>query len=407
MIKFIAHANKEKYAIQPLPVNGFSAILNGQSANLSWEAVLDPLEPTASPEGYIVYRREGNGGFDNGTLTRTNSFVDSNIPEGKVISYKITAINSGGESFPSEILSVGIGKDKNRKLLIVNAFDRLAAPAQIVEKDFEGFLFNFDEGVQYVKDVAFTGEQVNFDRKSEFKSNDAPGFGASKSDKECLVIAGNSFDYPTIHGESILEAGFSFSSTSDESVENGKIPLSGFDFVDLIAGEEKYTKSKLGLDPVITENYQLFTKQLTQRLTDFLKSGKSLFISGAYVGTELELDKAASDFGTTILKVKLGTEYASTNGEVTSVSKIEGTSDMEFKFNTGHSADIYRVEAPQAINPEKEGETLLRYSENTNSAAVGFRGGYKSIVAGFPFETITNTQQRNTFMKFVLGYLGM
>lgn len=405
MIKFIAHANKEKFAIQPLPVNDFSALLNGKSVNLSWEPVSDPLEPTASPEGYIVYKRVGNGGFDNGTMTRSNSFVDSNIPEGEVISYKITAINSGGESFPSEILSVGIGKDKSKKLLIVNAFDRLAAPAQIVEDGFEGFLFNVDEGVQYKKDMAFTGEQINFDRKSEFKSNDAPGFGASRSDKECLVIAGNSFDYPAIHGESILEAGFSFSSSSDESVENGKIPLNGFDLVDLIAGEEKYTKSKLGLAPVISENYQLFTPQLTNRLRDFLNSGKSLFISGAYIGTELEME--TSEFGSKVLQVKLGAEFASTTGEVSGVSKFEGSLGMKFKFNTNHSANIYRVEAPQAINPEKEGETLLRYSENTNSAAVGFRGKYKSLVAGFPFETITNTQQRNTFMKFVLGYLGM
>lgn len=405
MVKFIAHSNKEKYAIQPLPVNGFSALLNGQNVSLSWEPVNDPLEPTASPEGYIVYKREGNGGFDNGTLTRTNSFVDLNIPEGKVISYKITAINSGGESFPSEILSVGIGKDKNKKLLIINAFDRLAAPAQIVEKDFEGFLFNFDEGVQYQKDVAFTGEQINFDRKSEFKSNDAPGFGASKSDKECLVIAGNSFDYPSIHGEAMLEAGFSFSSTSDEAVEDGKIPLNGFDLVDLIAGEEKYTKSKLGLDPVIAENYQLFTPQLKKQLGEFLNSGKSLFISGAYVGSELETE--TTEFGSKVLKVKLGTEFASTNGEVSSVTKYESSLDMKFKFNTDHSANIYRVEAPQAINPEKEGETLLRYSENTNSAAAGFRGGYKTVVAGFPFETITDTQQRNKFMKFVLNYLGM
>lgn len=405
MVKFIAHSNKEKYAIQPLPVNGFSALLNGQNVSLSWEPVNDPLEPTASPEGYVVYKREGNGGFDNGTLTRTNSFVDLNIPEGKVISYKITAINSGGESFPSEILSVGIGKDKNKKLLIINAFDRLAAPAQIVEKDFEGFLFNFDEGVQYQKDVAFTGEQINFDRKSEFKSNDAPGFGASKSDKECLVIAGNSFDYPSIHGEAMLEAGFSFSSTSDEAVEDVKIPLNGFDLVDLIAGEERYTKSKLGLDPVIAENYQLFTPQLKKQLGEFLNSGKSLFISGAYVGSELETE--TTEFGSKVLKVKLGTEFASTNGEVSSVTKYESSLDMKFKFNTDHSANIYRVEAPQAINPEKEGETLLRYSENTNSAAAGFRGGYKTVVAGFPFETITDTQQRNKFMKFVLNYLGM
>ncbi|GAB1443699.1 hypothetical protein MASR2M39_25410 [Ignavibacteriales bacterium] len=157
--------------------------------------------------------------------------------------------------------------------------------------------------------------QINFDRKSEFPSNDAPGFGASKSDKECQVIAGNTFDLSINSWRIDNRVRFFILSTSDESVENGKVLLSGFDFVDLIAGEEKFTKTKSGLDPVISENYRLFTKQLTNQLTDFLNRGKSLFVSGAYVGTELEFDKTTSDFSSGILKVKLGAEYASTNRE--------------------------------------------------------------------------------------------
>lgn len=407
MLRFISSSNSGRFAVQPLPVNNFSAMLDGENVKLSWKPVEDPLEPTATPTGYVVYRRTGNGGFDNGRFTYEPQFVDQQIPVGQVVSYKVCAVNSGGESFPSEILAAGIGKNRSRKILVVNSFDRLDAPKTIEKPGFEGFQFNFDEGVQLNKDVAFTGEQVDFDRASDFKSNDAPGLGASKSNIECKVIAGNTFDYPAIHGESILNAGFSFSSSSDESVETGRVDLQGFDLVDIIAGEEKRSEISVGLEPVKSENFRLFTPNMMNLLTTYLAGGKSLFISGSYTGSELETDSMTAKFGSGVLKSKLGTHFASTSGRVFGVSNTGIFAGEKFEFNTIHSDKIYRVEAPEAINPEKEGETLLRYSENTNSAVVGYRGLRKSIVSGFPFETIIVPEQRDKFMKLVLEYLGM
>jgi len=407
MLRFINSSTSSAPVIQPLPVNNFSALLDGESASLKWKPVSDPLEPSAAPSGYVVYRRIGDGGFDNGRYSATANFIDKQIPKGVVVSYKVTAVNSGGESFPSEILSVGIGEKKGQNILIVNAFDRLDAPKVIDKPGFEGFLFNFDEGVQLYKDVAFVGEQVDFNRTSDFKSNDAPGFGASKSNLECKIIAGNTFDYTSVHGEAILSAGYSFSSSSDESVESGEVSISSYNFLDIVAGEEKTSEISVGLDPVKSVNYKLFTPALTKLLTTYLSKGNALFISGSYIGSELEADSSTLKFGSGILKTKLGTHYASTSGKVFGVDSSGVFAGEKFEFNTGHSDKIYRVEAPEAMNPEKESETLLRYTENTNSAVVGYRGLGRVVVAGFPFETIQSIEQRNKFMNNVLEYLGI
>ena len=407
MVRFLGSMHGNDYTFQPLPVSHFSVKLEGNNAVLSWQPENDPLESNAKAAGYVVYRRTGNGGFDNGRYTSTASFTDKNIPVGEVLSYKVTAVNPGGESFPSEILAVGAGKEPKKEVLIVNAFDRLDAPATISEKGFEGFLFGVDEGVQYGKDIAYIGEQVDFNRSSEFISNDAPGFGASRSNLEGSVIAGNTFDYVALHGEALLGSGLSFSSTSDELFEDPNFNADQYKMIDVIGGEEKLSVIKLGIQPVITEDYRLFTPGMMKKLESFLSGGKALFISGAYVGTELEIDSITSKFGTNVLKVKLGTKFATTGGDLFTTGKMTTAGTQKFTFNTEHSSQIYRVEAPQAVNPEKDGETLARYIENTNSAVVGYRGSHRSVVAGFPFETLLDQEKRTGFMRLVLQYLGM
>ena len=53
------------YAVQPLPVRAFSAVLQGDGkAVLSWKETPDTLEPTAAPTGYVLYTRIDDGAFD-------------------------------------------------------------------------------------------------------------------------------------------------------------------------------------------------------------------------------------------------------------------------------------------------------------------------------------------------------
>ena len=48
----------------------------------------------------------------------------------------------------------------------------------------------------------------------------------------------------------------------------------------------------------------------------------------------------------------------------------------------------------------------MRYATNNQSAAVAYNGSdYRSVVMGFPFETILDAEQRHSLMEGVLDFL--
>jgi len=117
--------------------------------------------------------------------------------------------------------------------MVVNGFDRISAPADFTapepaDKELAGFLDNLDHGVPYLKDISYIGQQKEFRRKIPWMDDDAAGFGDSYGTYETLVIAGNTFDYPAVHGQALLDCGRSFLSCSNEAVENG-----GVDFANM------------------------------------------------------------------------------------------------------------------------------------------------------------------------------
>lgn len=406
ILKFLSYQYGFDYVVQPLPVTHFSALLNGNKAVLSWQPKEDPLEPTANPEKYIVYTRVDEGGFDNGRLVDSTSVIIDNLEPGKIYSFKVTALNKGGESFPSEILSVGISKKNTQPLLVVNGFDRVAPPASFESPTFMGFLNFIDEGVPYLYDYGFTGIQFNFDPNSKWVTDDDPGHGASASDYETKIIAGNTFDYTYTHGKALLNNGFSFCSISDEAVWDGKISLSQYQFIDFIFGEEKKTPPPKLNGPKEVE-FQTIPDLLKEKIKTYLQLGGKIFMSGSYIGTDLYSDKDSSGikFANEVLRMKLKTGFASRRGEVYSVNQKFSKNNFSFTFNTLFSDKIYKVEAPDQLGAINGSEILLRYSENEFSAAVGFSEGRGAVIFGFPFETINEESRRNEIMKSVLEYL--
>jgi len=51
-------------------------------------------------------------------------------------------------------------------------------------------------------------------------------------------------------------------------------------------------------------------------------------------------------------------------------------------------------------------KTLLRYTENLYSAAIGYKSNYGIVAMGFPFETIKTDAQREILMRAILKFLG-
>lgn len=406
MLKFLSQQYGYEYVVQPLLVTHFAAILkNDGSVSLTWQPQVDPIESTAAPNKYIIYTREGSAGFDNGVLSNTNEMKIPNIKPGVIYSYKVIAVNDGGESFPSEILSVCRIENNPEPLLIINGFDRVSGPAWIETEEFSGFLNFLDEGVPDKYDLGFTGTQFNFDPASKWETDDNPGHGASHSDYETSIIAGNTFDYSFVHGKAIMQNGFSFCSTSDESVEDGYVDLDDYKFVDLILGEEKKTSAPKYSNEI---QYEAFSGALRGKIKRYFDTGGKMLITGAYIGTDLyslDDDSSCKKFANEVLKISLETGHAVKKGNVFSVNNSFMNLNDTFEFNTAFTDSIYKVEAPDEIGAINGSEILLRYAENNFSAGIGFIGNYGVVSFAFPFETIIGEKSRVGVMKSALKYL--
>ncbi len=405
MLKFLSYQFGYDYVVQPLPPTDFSAILkNDGKAELSWKAQIDSLEPTAVADKFILYTRKDNGGFDNGRIYSKDKIVLDDLKPGVIYSYKVTAVNNGGESFPSEILSVCWMNNSNQPLLIVNGFDRICAPESFDSPQFSGFENFLDEGIPDKYEIGFTGTQFNFDPDSKWETDDNPGHGASHSDYEGKVIAGNTFDYSYVHGKAIKENGFSFCSASNQSIIKGDVDLTSYKLVDFIFGEQKKTSSPKYKNQI---EFEVFPKPLREKIKNYLNGGGKILLSGSYIGTDLysDTDSSGIRFANDILKYKLKTGHAVKTGNIFSVNDKFMPKKDGFAFNTVFNDSIYKVEAPDELGSVKDSEVLLRYGENEFSAAIGFKNKYGVISFGFPFETILGEKNRVNVMGSVLKYL--
>lgn len=392
ILQFVAGQHDKEYVVQPLPVSNF-AIRFGKKKNtleLSWKGENDPQEPTAQPREYIVYTRIGYGGFDNGTLVSKTSHTVK-IEPGLVYSFKVTAVNRGGESFPSEILSAYKAKRERERVLIINGFDRVSGPAVINTFDKAGFDLEQDPGVPYLSNISFSGAQIGFDRAQAGKEGEG-SLGYSGSELEGMKIAGNTFDYPFIHGKAIQAAGkYSFVSCSDEAVENGTVTLEDYPVVDYILGMEKE-------DPVHKVYYKTFSSAMQRIITSYCQSGGNLFVSGAYVGSDMSGTQGNREFTEKILKY--GYQSSMTDKSSNRINGLGRTITIPRAPNE----TSYAVPAPDCIVPVDTTFPVFTYVPGNQSAGIAYKGNYRTFVLGFPFESIQSEADRATIMAGILGF---
>ena len=406
ILKFLSFQNGYPYVVQPLPVDHFGMKLEGNELKLSWRSVNDPLEPTAKPTGYRLYRRVEDGDFDNGFVVSDSTVTVIDLKPGTIYSFRITAFNDGGESFPSEILACSLPTNDSKPVLVVNGFDRICAPAGFDNGKEAGFLMSEDEGVPYLSNMSYIGEQYDFDRKSPWLDDDASGFGSSHADQETRIVPGNSFDYPYVHGKSLRNNGLGFISMSDEVFAGQPIDPSAFSLFDLIFGEEKTTSRIIGFPG---RDFTVFTPELRSALTRISESeGAKILISGAYIGTDLHLcgDTLAKKFARNILHYTPRTNHASKSGLIYTVNSLKKDHTEQYHYVNEWHPTIYKVESPDAIEPAgKEASVLFRYFGDNKSAGIWYKGKYQTVVLGIPIETIASDGERDAFMKQILNLI--
>lgn len=392
ILQFLALQHGTKYTVQPLPVTHFSAEFGRQRNEivLRWHPQEDRLEKSAKPEQYIVYMRIGSGSFDNGTLVNGTTYSVQIEPD-IVYSFKVTAVNKGGESMDSEILAVCKRRNERGKVLIVNGFDRLAAPYFYNTPDSVGFDIAIDPGVSYKRELTFTGRQLYFNPDGLGKEGPC-GLGNCLTDIEGSIIAGNTFDYTFVHGKAIQAAGgLSFVSSSDEAVESGMQQLKNYDIVDYICGLEKEDNSYPG------KSYKTFSPVMQQKITEFCSLGRGVMVSGSFIASDMQTQDER-EFTSYIL------HYGLERNKRNDVNEFVIGLDNNISIQVEADKEIYQSLYSDRILPVGEGFIPMIYSDN-GGAAVAYKGSYRTFSMSFPFEIITSAEKRSQIMASIMNFL--
>lgn len=394
--RYINETHEKETVISPLPIRSF-AIQFGHAANsviLSWKPTLDVTELSAEPKGYVIYTRTDDNGFDNGQYVK-NTTIQMNLAPGHIYSFKITAVNDGGESLDSEILSAFISpRDFGKRILIVNGFERLSGPKPINTAEETGFDITTDIGVPYLYTPAFCGTQIGFDKK-KLGIESSSGCGFSGSELEGMLIAGNTFDYPYIHGKAIAaHTNYSFVSCSKEAVERELVNLKNYAMVDLILGLQKDDGWSL-------KKYKSFTHNLRLKIQDYLAHHGNLLVSGAYLASDMQTPEE-QEFTTNYLKFALDDTLLPTQA---SHSYINGCG-LKISIPRTVNEKQYAVQCADCLRPTGNAFPAFAYIENNRCAGIAYQGkDYNLMAMGFPFESICNEQDRSNIMAAILQFL--
>lgn len=390
ILKSSAFQHDADYVVQPLPVTRFQTSIDAVQKEilLSWTPRQDPLEPSAAAKGYIVYTKKGNGGFDNGVFVREPHFTLP-VEENVIYSFKVAAVNDGGESFPTEELAAMIAKNTRASVLVIDGFQRVAGPQVVQTDSTEGFDMALDAGVPYRHSPGFSGRQLVFNKLQTPKSK----WGTSGNELENQMISGNTFDYSRVHGEAIAAAGgYSFASASRSAVEAQLVDLNQYHIVDLILGLQKD-------DGYSSYSYPTFTPVLCNILREYTRMRGRLLVSGAYVARD-QKTKENTDFLRNTLKIDA---YAPVTLEgYAPVTGMNTTLHLYTELNGEH----YAVNHVDCLVPLPESFSTLLYTPTHYSAAVAYQGeDYRSLTLGFPFESIKYAADRDKVMKAFLSFL--
>jgi len=395
VLKYIAGLYGCSYVVQPLPVQNFSALWDDKGKlKLRWDPTPDPMEPTATPKGYILYTRVDDGCFDKGReISGSSTVVD--VAPGHVYSFKIEAWNEGGKSFPSEILAAGKPlKESGERVIVVNNFTRVSGPTWFDDEDYSGFDVNKDGGVPYLYDISFAGAVYDFKHSNKWISNELPGYSASYFDYDTSIIAGNSFDYVAQHGKALMELGRAFCSSSVAAFKGNEAKI-----LDLICGKQ--------LSSLPQRNgavrHKVYSPQLMAALDTFTEAGGNVIISGARIATD-----AVSEIYPGAAEENLS-KYLQKRFGFALVSSVAGRNGKvgNYEFYTTPNEQCYFVENADAIRSAGgHGKIIMRYQQGNLPAAVYYNAeNYKSVAFGFPLETVKNASGLKELLGFALNYL--
>lgn len=391
ILRYVSQMHRRPCIVQPLQPHLFKATLTGDNkVKLSWKAQDDELEPTAVPTSYNIYVAAGSGGFDNGTNVRGTSYT-MELEPGVMYRFKVTAVNRGGESFPTSTLSAYYQPGATKTAMVINGFSRLSAPAVRDNIHEQGFDIEEDAGVSYGLTAGWSGKQQCFN-KSTMGSTEPNGLGYSGNEMAGNFVMGNTFDYVYTHADAIAATKkYNVVSCTSETVESGIVDLINYDVVDLALGLQKY-------DANSTVFYKSIPSMLRNKLSAYVLGHGKLIASGAYIGSDLQHDDE---------RVWLESTLKVAYGGVIHTDTISGIKGMgtEFDFYRQLNPTHYAATKCDVLMPVSTAFCPLQYA-NGMSAGVAYKGNDNAtFTMAFPFECIIDRNKRLSIMNGILKFL--
>lgn len=386
--RFLAERKDRELVIQPLPVKNFAITrLKKNHYRLSWQPTPDTLEETAMPDKYVILgRNQGELGFHKiGETSKTH--YDLKVIDNEIYSFRIIALNRGGQSFPSETLALRESPSGSKPILIINGFTRVSAPSNFKDGNNAGFDSENDFGVPYLKDISFTGYQTEFNR------NAGESFGRSGSGYTTQLIAGNTFDYTLLHGMSVANAGFGFVSASAGAVEAGDLRLTDYKNIDLILGKQKAGIVGNGKSGI---RFKTFSPELERQLRLFSDAGGNLLVSGENIVSDIfgfRYSQEDRQFGEVVLGVIPAEEPAATHS-----GQIRASDGSIVKYSSTLNENCYIVQNPDALAPAPgaKAEEIFTFTDtNLPAGYIVDRGRGRNLILSIPLETVTDPADRD------------
>jgi hypothetical protein len=330
---------------------------NGE-VQLAWEPPLADDARGDPATGYVVYTSTNGYGFGNpvdvGNVTST---VLTGLTVGQPVYFRVAATNAGGESMPTEVVSVcPRDPQQQERILVVNGFDRLRRQINALQ--------------------VFT---------------QPPNYAGDSIERQ-IWRRSNAFDYVVQHGEALAANGWGYESCSNETVEFSYVQLGDYDAVVWILGTESTE------DATFTSNEQI-------KVEDYLLGGGGLFVSGSEIAYDLIASQNGESFANDVLGIDYGGDDAGTD-DVTGAGGGIFADIGPFDFDLANGA-AYDVRSPDELLAGSDAQPCLDYVGGTSGVAgVQYFGcAYNTVVLGFPFETITDAGVRDAIMQRAVVFL--
>jgi uncharacterized lipoprotein YddW (UPF0748 family) len=353
IVKYHAHREGAPVRLSPEPPERLIARYSGpDEVTLAWRPppCCDGVVGDAAT-AYKVYQSADGRAFDNGTEAIDPSLTLVGLPPGTLRFFRVTALNEGGESFPTPVVAVRTPQDEGLPaFLVVDGFDRLDQEAMIPQWE-------------------------------------SPFLG---TDQRMFLERMNRYDYAVEHGGALAACGKAFDGAVNEAVEAGDISLGDYQAVDWFVGEDSV------VDAALSDVERAL-------LRTYLDSGGRLLISGSEIGYDLVENGRDPAFYHDYLQASYLGDDAGTYQFAGAPGGILDGWEGSFDDST---QGTYDVGYPDRMAETATSNLVLNYAGGTaDGAAVAYSGDSRAVYFGFPLEAVTDPLTRTAIFCAAANYL--